>query len=307
MPRVEIRARGEARSRNYKLRRSATGLAFIAPSYAGFLLFILGPTLAVVVLSFTSYDLFTSPSWAGFRNYTALFNDTRFYTVLRNTAFFSVASTLLTVGLGLGLALLLNQHMPKWLRNTFRSAFFFPTFVAMVYVTLIWQYLYQRDVGAINYYLGLIGLGPVDWLSSPRVALWSIVLLDVWKNVGFAMLICLAGLQNIPRDYYDAARLDGAGAWKLLRHITVPSLSPTLFFLVVVNMISAIQIFDAPVVLTRGGPGDSTTTLVMYIYEQGFRSLQFGYASTVAVALLVMTIALTAVQFRLSRNWVHYE
>lgn len=289
-------------------RRSlAAAAAFLLPSYLGYLVFVIGPIIAVFLFSFTEYDAFSPPSPIGLDNFATLLQDRRLVTAFGNTLLFAGLSVTLNLGLGLCLALLLNRRMPRVMKHFFRSVYFFPTLVATVYVTLIWQYLYQRDTGAINYYLGEIGVGPVPWISSAQMSLLSVVLLDVWKNVGFAMLVFLAGLQNIPSDYYEAAEVDGAGRWALFRHITLPLITPTLFFLLVINIISAFQVFDAPTVLTKGGPGDSSMTLVMYIYERGFKAFDFGYASAVSVVLLVVMATFTLVQFRASRSWVHYD
>jgi multiple sugar transport system permease protein len=280
---------------------------FLLPSYLGYLVFVVGPMFAVFLLSVTKYDAFSAPQPVGLDNFAKLLSDRRLLTVFANTAVFAVLSVGLTLSLGLALAVLLNQQMPRVVRHFFRSAYFFPTLVATVYVTLIWQYLFQRDTGAINYYLTELGGPAIPWISSANFSLLSVVILDVWKNVGFSMLVLLAGLQNIPGDYYEAAAVDGAGRWSLFRHITLPLVTPTLFFLLVINMISAFQVFDAPMVLTDGGPGDSSRTLVMYVYEKGFKAFNFGYASAVSVVLLLVMSTFTLVQFRISRAWVHYE
>jgi multiple sugar transport system permease protein len=179
--------------------------------------------------------------------------------------------------------------------------------VGLIFVAVIWQFLFQKDVGIINYYLSQLGIGPVGWLSNPNVALVSVIILDVWKNVGFAMLIAIAGLQNISSDYYDAAKVDGASAFGTFWRITIPLLSPTILFLVTMNTIGAFKVFESIVVLTNGGPGDATRSLVMYIYEQGFKSLNMGYASAISLLLLAVIVIITALQFFLSRKWAFYE
>ena len=209
--------------------------------------------------------------------------------------------------IGLALAVLLNRRLPQLVRNVFRSIYFFPLLIAHTYVAVIWQFLYQRDTGVINYYLSLLGIGPVSWLGSAAWVLPSVIIMDVWKNTGFAMIIFLAGLQNIPKDYYEAARLDGAKSVQLFLRITFPLLTPTIFFVLVIFMIGAIQVFDTIIVLTGGGPGDASKSVVIYIYEQAFQNFDLGYASTVAMTLFVVILVLTLLQFWFGRRWVHYE
>ena len=169
------------------------------------------------------------------------------------------------------------------------------------------QYLYSTDFGIINYYLGTLGVRRIAWLTSSQWAIVSIIILGVWKNVGFNFILLVAGLQNIPRHLYEAAEIDGAGRWASFRYITIPSLTPVLFFVIVWGLINAFQIFDSPFILTTGGPGDASRTVVMYIYESGFRFFQIGYASTIALSLFIIVVILTLLQFRLSRIWVFYQ
>jgi multiple sugar transport system permease protein len=288
-------------------REAISGYLFILPTFLGYTVFIIGPILAAIGLSFTQYDLLSSPTFTGLENYRQLASDTRLHLVYRNTIFFTVVSVFFNIGIGLLLAVLLNRKLPAFLRYFLRSAFFFPVLIGHVYIAIIWQFLYQQDTGVINYYLGLIGLGPYPWLSSGQWAMPSVIIMDVWKNTGFAMLVCLAGLQNVPQDYYEAAALDGAGAWTRFRSITLPLISPTLFFLSVIFAIGAIQVFDSIIVLTNGGPGDSTRSIVMYLREVAFDNFEMGYGSAVAITLFAAIMALTLVQFRVSRAWVHYE
>jgi multiple sugar transport system permease protein len=212
----------------------------------------------------------------------------------------------LNVGIGLILAVLLNRHIPGPLKYLFRSAYFFPVLVALVYSSIVWSFLYQKDTGIINYYLSLLNVAPIPWLSNRQWVLPSIIIMDVWRNTGFAMLVFLAGLQNIPVDYYEAAQLDGANRWHLFRHITLPLISPTLFFNLIIYMIGALQVFDSVIVLTKGGPGDASRSLVMYIYENAFQFFEMGYASAIAITLFVIIVIMTLIQFRLGRTWVHY-
>jgi multiple sugar transport system permease protein len=287
-------------------REALAGYLFILPTFLGYTAFILGPILAAIGISFTKYDILTPATFVGLDNYVRLLNDPRLRIVYGNTIFFTVFAVTLNVGLGLVLAVLLNRHLPGPIKYVLRSAYFFPVLVALVYSSIIWQFLYQKDTGIFNYYLGLLNVAPIPWLSNRQWVLPSIIILDVWRNAGFAMLVFLAGLQNISQEYYEAAQLDGANRLQLFRHITVPLISPTIFFNLIIYMIGALQVFDSIMVLTKGGPGDASRSLVIYIYENAFQFFEMGYASAVAITLFVIIVILTLIQFRLGRAWVHY-
>ncbi len=288
-------------------REALAGYLFILPTFIGYTAFIIGPIVAAFGISVTRYDILSPAEFVGLQNYVTLLTDPRLHKVYLNTIYFTVVAVSFNVGLGLLLAVLINRHMPAFLRYFFRTAYFFPVLVALAYSAIIWQYLYQKDTGIINYYLGYLNVAPIPWLSDPRFVMPSIIIMDVWKNAGFAMLVFLAGLQNIPQDYYESAQLDGASRWRLFRHITLPLITPTLFFNLIIYMIGALQVFDSIVVLTQGGPGDASRSLVMYIYENAFQLFQMGYASAVAITLFVVIMLLTLVQFRAGQSWVHYE
>jgi multiple sugar transport system permease protein len=288
-------------------REAFWGFVFILPTYVGFAVFILGPLIAVAGISLTKFNVLGGTTFTGLANYQSMVGDTRLQTVYANTFIFTTFAVIFNVGIGLALAVLLNRRMPNFLRNFFRSVYFFPLLVAHTYVAVIWQFLYQRDTGVINYYLSLLGVGPIPWVESPNWVMPSVIIMDVWKNTGFAMLIFLAGLQNIPRDYYEAARIDGANTNQLFLRITLPLLSPTIFFVLVIFMIGAIQVFDTIIVLTGGGPGDASRSVVMYIYEQAFQKFDLGYASSIAMTLFAIILFLTLLQFWFGRRWVHYE
>jgi multiple sugar transport system permease protein len=291
---------------NEAQREALAGYLFILPTFLGYTGFILGPILAVIGISLTKYDILSPASFIGLDNYVRLFTDPRLRTVYGNTIFFTVFAVSLNVGIGLILAVLLNRHIPGPLKYLFRSAYFFPVLVALVYSSIVWSFLYQKDTGIINYYLSLLNVAPIPWLSNRQWVLPSIIIMDVWRNTGFAMLVFLAGLQNIPVDYYEAAQLDGANRWHLFRHITLPLISPTLFFNLIIYMIGALQVFDSVIVLTKGGPGDASRSLVMYIYENAFQFFEMGYASAIAITLFIIIVIMTLIQFRLGRTWVHY-
>jgi multiple sugar transport system permease protein len=288
-------------------REALAGYLFILPTFLGYTTFVIGPILAAIGISLTSYDMLSAPKVVGLANYSQLLSDPRLRVVYLNTFIFTLFAVTFNIGVGLGLAVLINRRMPAILRYLFRTAYFFPTLVALVYCAIIWQFLYQKDTGIINYYLSFLSIEPIPWLSSRQWVLPSIIILDVWKNTGFAMLVFLAGLQNISQEYYESAELDGANRWQLFRHITLPLITPTLFFNLIIYMIGALQVFDSIIALTNGGPGDASRSLVMYIVEIAFQQFQMGYASAIAITLFVIIMFLTLLQFRLGQRWVHYD
>src|ERR1700694_205132 len=223
-------------------REALTGYLFVFPTYLGFLLFILGPILAAAGISFTKFDLLTTTKFIGLDNYIKMLGDVRLRTVYLNTAVFTFLAVSFNAGIGLVLAVLLTRRMPGFIRNIYRSVYFFPVLIAHTYIAVIWQYLYSKDTGVLNYYLGLLGVGKIPWLSSIQWVMPSVIIMDVWKNTGFAMLIFLAGLQNIPVMYYEAAKIDGANERQLFRRITLPLLSPTIFIVLVIFMTGAVQV-----------------------------------------------------------------
>jgi multiple sugar transport system permease protein len=293
---------GEARRRE-----AISGYLFAGPSILGFLLFILGPLVAAAVLSFTSYDVLTPPEFIGLGNYERMFADPRLRTVYGNTVIYVIAAVFFINVIALALAVLINQKMPRALTYVFRSSFFFPSLVALVYVSIIWQALFQRDTGIINFYLTEMGLPRVDWLNSPTWSKATVIIVDTWRNVGFAMLIYVAALQEVPKEITEAATVDGASAWTTFRRITVPMISQATFFNVTTTVIGAFQIFESIIVLTRGGPGDASRSVVMYIAEKAFSDFDMGYASAIAMTLFVVVLVATLIQFRLRRRWVHSE
>ena len=295
-------ARGHARRRE-----TLVAWAYLTPAFVGFVVFVLGPAVAAVALSFFEYDILTPPRGAGLANYLRFLRDPRLPRVYLNTVVYVVWYVGLTTVLGLTLAVAAHRPMHALWRYLIRSSYFFPVLTSLASVSLVWQYLYSTDFGIINYYLGRVGIPRIPWLTSSQWAIPSIIVLGVWKNLGFNFILFLAGLQNIPRHLYEAAEIDGAGRWASFRYVTLPSLTPVLFFSVVWGLINAFQVFDSPFILTTGGPGDASRTVVMYIYETGFRFFQMGYASTIALSLFLIVVVLTVIQFRLSRIWVFYQ
>lgn len=283
------------------------GYLFILPTYIGFTIFILYPLIESVRISFQEFSLLRGSTYIGFDNYVQMFADGRLRIAYINTVIFTLFAVFFNAGIGLILAVMLNRRLPVLMRNLYRSIFFFPVLIAHTYIAVIWRFLYQQDTGVINYYLGLFGVDAIPWLSNAHWAMAAIIILDVWKNTGFAMLVFLAGLQSIPNEYYEAAQLDGANERQLFFRITIPLLSPTIFFILVIFMIGALQVFDTIIVLTQGGPGDATRSVVLYVYEIAFRTFNMGYAAAVSMTLFAIILVLTALQFWISRRWVHYE
>ncbi|WP_243230047.1 carbohydrate ABC transporter permease [Microbacterium sp. CIAB417] len=288
-------------------RETRTAYLFIAPSAIGFIVFLLGPLVAALWFSLTEYDIISPPRFVGLDNYIRLFSDSRLGAVYVNTIIYVVAAVVLINGIGLLLAVLINQHMPRWLTYVFRSVYFFPSLVALAYIAIIWQALFQKDTGIVNYYLGFLGIEPVNWLNSSGMSRTSVIIVDVWRNVGFTMLIFVSALQEVPKELNEAAEIDGAGPITVFRRITVPMISQAIFFNVTITVIGAFQIYESVIVLTNGGPGDSTRSVVMYLAEKAFSDFDIGYASAISMTLFAVILAVTIVQFRVRRAWVHYE
>ena len=308
---MTAQARAGVLSRRWELtdrrREAITAYLFILPTYIGFAVFILGPILAAAGISLTKFDLLGSTKYIAFNNYARMLTDIRLRTVYINTVVFTVFAVSFNTGIGLLLAVLLNRRIPTLIRNIYRSIYFFPLLIAHTYIAVIWQFLYAQDTGVINYYLGILGVAKIPWLSSIQWVMPSVIIMDVWKNTGFAMLVFLSGLQNIPPVYYEAAKIDGANERPLFFRITLPLLSPTIFFVLVIFMIGALQVFDTIIVLTQGGPGDASRSVVMYIFAKAFQDFDMGYSSAVSMTLFGVILILTMLQFLIGRRWVHYE
>jgi len=284
-------------------RQGRAALGFLAPSGLGFVLFVLAPTLGVLYLSLYDWNLLSDGTFVGLDNYRRLAEDDRLLGVYRSTTVIALAVLAVNVVVGLLLAVLLETRMPRWLRATFRLSFLFPFVISSSAVALIWRFLLNKDLGLVNHALGGIGVDRIDWLGSSLWAPISVIIVCSWKNLGFSILVYVAGLQSIPTELREAAIVDGAGAWQRFWRITLPLLSPTVLFLVVITMINSFQIFAEPRVLTQGGPGDSSRTIVEYVYDTAFQGFDLGYASTVGLTLVVVLVVLTLVQFRISRRW----
>jgi multiple sugar transport system permease protein len=287
-----------------RTRRIAPGWWFVAPALVLIIVFFLGPVIAAIGLSFTDFDLYAladphAARWVGFRNYVRVLHEPLFWQALRNTLYFALVGGPLTVAASLGAALLVNARSLRW-KATARAVFFAPFVTTLVAVAIVWRYLYHPRYGLLNWLLGYAGIHQIDWLGDPHWAMPAIILMATWKNFGYNMLICIAGLQNIPRELYEAAALDGATPVQRFRHVTIPMLAPTLFFVVIVTMIGYLQLFTEPYVMTAGGPLRSTTSLVLYMYEEGFRWWRLGVAAAIAFLLFLLIVAFTILHRRIS-------
>jgi multiple sugar transport system permease protein len=290
-------------------KREHEGLAaglFLLPNLIGFLIFTAIPVGAAFILAFYDYDLLLGASWAGLENFREMFTtDEVFRAALFNTAYFTAVSVPLSVVLGLATAMLVNQALRGIV--IFRSIFLLPYVTVTVALSLVWKWLYLPDIGLINSVLGVFGIDGPPWLTSGTWAMPALILMSVWKGFGYNMVIFLAGLQGIPDHLYDAAKVDGATAWRRFLNVTLPLLSPTTFFVVVISVISSFQVFDQALIMTNGGPGTATTTLVLYIYQKGFQSFDMGYAAAVALVLFAVIFVFTVIQFLFQRRWVTYD
>ena len=284
---------------------AVAGYVLLLPTLIGLVLFSLGPVVTSALLSFTRWDGLSAPVWTGTENYRLLFTDPLFWTALRNTAYYTVGSVVPLIVLSLLLALAVNQKIKGVV--LFRTLFFLPVVSPPVAIAILWGWLYNAQYGLINAALDRLGLPPVQWLAEPSTALPSIIIMSIWSGLGYNMVLFLAGLQGIPQELYEAAMIDGANRWARFRHVTVPLLSPTTFFILVLAMIGAFQLFDYAYILTNGGPMYSTLSIVLYIYQMAFQNFKMGYASALAYVLFVIIAVVTFVQFRLQRRWVHYE
>lgn len=278
-------------------------LLFLAPSMLLIVIFFFAPVVAGFGLSLTDFDLYTigdihNLRFIALRNYRELFASRIFWTALFNTLYFSLVGGPLTMIVSLGAALLVNARLTRY-KAFFRTVYFAPVVTTLVAVSIVFKYLYHARFGVINLALSKLGLPQVDWLGDPRWAMFSIILLAVWRGFGYTMIIFIAGLQNIPEELYEAARIDGAGPWRQFRHVTLPMLAPTFLFVGIVTAIGQLQIFGEPYVMTRGGPLNHTLTAVMLMYEQGFRWWRMGYAAAVAFILFLIIGAATLLQLRL--------
>ena len=286
--------------------QTRAGYLFLLPSFSVYLLFVIAPVLLTFFLSFTRFDTMLGVHMVGFDNYVRFLTEHRSLQIFWNTLRFTLFAVTGNVGVGLLLALALNRAMPAFLLYFFRLAFFMPVIIAAAFVAIVWTYFYQDELGVINYYLKLLGMAPVRWLTSSSNAMMSVIIMDVWKNTGFFMIIFIAALQGVPRQILDAATMDGASYWRRFFRIILPYISPVVFFNIVYASIGALQVYESIVILTGGGPGDGTRSMSILIVEQAFGNFEVGYAASVAVILTLVILVLTSIQLLASRRWVNY-
>ena len=299
-------SRGQHSGESLKgLRRkeAIAGYTFLIPNLIGFLTFSVFPILAALYLAFTNWDLATTPAFSGLENIFNMFEDELFWKALRNTFYFAGVAVPSGIFMAFWLAILVNRPMPGVF--AFRLIYFLPHITLTVAAAIIWAWIYHPEFGLINYFLSFLGIQGPNWLFNSTWAMPAIIIMSNWKGIGYAMLIFLAGLQGIPAELYEAATVDGANSWQQLRHITVPMLSPTTFFVLVTSFIGAFQGFDQFYIMTQGGPAFATTTLVLHIFNNGFTYFNMGYASSMATVLFMVIMTITLIQWRVAKSWVH--
>lgn len=286
-------------------RHAAWVALFVLPGFSALLLFVIGPILASLVLTVFEWDLLTDPKFVGIDHLTRLVADEAFWSALWHTLYYIAGYVPLVMIAALGVALVLNTRMPAL--GMIRTAFFLPVVSSWVAVALLWTWMFNPRYGLINYGLSFLGVNGPDWLYDRTWAMPAIILTSVWKDLGFVMVVFLAGLQTIPRDYYEAASLDGANCWEQLRSITLPLLAPTTFFVAVISIIQSFQVFTQVWIMTEGGPAGATTVLVERIVKHAFSYGEMGYAATISWVLCLIVFSVTILQHRLQRWSSVYE
>jgi multiple sugar transport system permease protein len=283
---------------------STWALLLLLPNIIGFLAFTLFPVIASFLLSFTSWDMLSPIKWVGLSNYESLIKDETFIKVFWNTIYFAGVFVPVGIVCSLILAVALDQNIS--FKKFYRAAYFLPVVSSMVAVAVVWQFIYNPEYGLLNYFLSFFGIKGPSWLTSTVWAMPAVIITSVWKNVGFNMLIFLAGLQGISESYYEAAELDGARWHQKFFYVTVPLLSPTTFFVTVMSFISSFQVFDTVFLMTQGGPARSTSVIVHYLYENAFKYFNMGYASAMAYVLFFMVFIITLIQLWRQKKWGVY-
>lgn len=278
---------------------------FLFPSLIGLLLFTVLPILSSLGLTLFEWDLLTPPDFVGIDNFTRLFADADFWRALKNTLVYIISYIPFVMVGSLAIAIILNQKLKGLM--FFRASFFVPVVSAWVAIALLWKWIFNPRFGLLNFALGLIGIEGPAWLFDPQWAMSAVVITSVWKDLGFLMVMFLAGLQGIPNVYYEAAAIDGASKWQTFWRITLPLLSPTAFFALIISLINSFQVFDQVWIMTEGGPAGATSVLVELIVKNAFSYSRMGYASALSWVLFLLVFAVTAVQMRWQRRWVAYE
>ncbi|WP_234359364.1 carbohydrate ABC transporter permease [Plantactinospora sp. BC1] len=282
-------------------RNTLAGWSFILPNFAGFALLTLVPVVVLFYLAFTNWNVFGVAEWTGTANFRRMWGDASFWTALRNTVYYTVFHIPLTMAASLGLALLLNRKL-RGVRF-FRTVAFLPYITSIVAIAVVWNQLFSPEYGPVNAFLGAVGIGhPPGWTTSADWSMPAVIIVGTWRYMGYYMLLFLAGLQTIPTQLYEAAQLDGATPWQRFVNVTIPGLRHTTFFVTVMLTIESFKVFDLILVMTDGGPGQSTLVLSQYIYQKGFEENQFGYASAVSIVLFAICFGITVIQFMVNKR-----
>ena len=279
---------------------------FLAPALSAIFIFFFIPVIAASIISLTDFDIYalgdySTVRFVGLSNYIELFDDPLFWTALKNTFYFVIAASPLSIAVSLGAAILLNSKLIK-LKGIFRLSYFIPVVTTLVAVAIVWRFIYHPRFGIMNYFLSWFDINPVDWLGDPVWAMPAIILMSVWKNFGYNMIIFIAGLQNIPEDLYEAANMEGANGFQKFKSITLPMLAPTTLFVSIITMIGFFQLFAEPYIMTQGGPLNSTLSIVQYMYQEGFRWWNMGYSASIAFVLFFIIFIGTLIQFKLQKS-----
>ncbi|WP_230399091.1 carbohydrate ABC transporter permease [Novisyntrophococcus fermenticellae] len=272
----------------------------LTPNILGFLMFMLIPMVATFALSFTKYDMLRPPKFIGFNNYIKMFKDPIAREVTLNTIIYTVITVPTGMAISLLLAVLLDQKIA--LKRFYRACYFLPAISSMVVVSIVWQWIYNPEYGILNYFLSLIGINGPKWLQDARTSLVAIAIVGIWKNAGYNMLLFLSGLQGISTSYYEAATLDGASKWQQFKYVTLPLLKPTTFFIFIMSIIGSFQVFDQVMLMTKGGPGRSSSVLVHYLYQNAFQYFDMGYACALAYLLFFLVLILTLFNMRAEKK-----
>ncbi len=286
------------------LRRGETiaGYLFLAPNFIGFVIFMLFPICFAFYIMLTDWSLAKPPEFIGLKNFDTMINDRIFWKSLGNSFYYTFIAVPTGIFIAFWLALALNRKMRGII--FFRTVYFLPQITLTVAAATIWRWIYQPEIGMINHLLEIFGIDGPKWIHDTRWAMPSVIIMSNWQGIGFAMLILLAGLQGIPEEYYEAASIDGASGWQRMRFVTLPMLTPALFFVVVTSLIGAFQAFDQFFVLTQGGPAQATTPLTLYIFQNAFSFFKMGYGAALAAVLFVIILIITIIQWQLARRWV---
>ena len=288
----------------YMRSQRKTALFFLLPNLIGFLLFVVYPVFRAALISLTNWNGFKQMDFVGFYNYGALFSDSTFRISLNNTLLYTIVTVPLSIAFGILMALLMNMKLPGI--KVFRTIYFLPQITSMIAIGLVWS-LVLAKYGPLNQILIALGnTNPPKWISSTKYALTSVEIVSIWRSMGYNAIILLAGLQGIDAVLYEAAKLDGANAFQSFLHITIPMLSPTIFFCLVTQMISSFKVFDIIIAMTQGGPGRATNVLAYFVYNKSFVDSRFGYASAAAFIMFAIIMVFTAIQFRGQKKWVNY-